>query len=272
MAVFVRAAGYHHIPGSETTLVRFVFGLATVLAMHFLGLTRIVIRRPGWLVARGITGALAILFYFLSLSAAVGSGATTLTNSVLLGNSYFVFAPLFGALLIRERLRRISLVPVLAALVGIYLVVNPTFGGIRTGDLYGLGSGIMAGLAIVTVRELRRTEPATVVFFSLCSFGIIIAGVTLAVQRPVALDGVGWAILAGMAATSTAAQLILTHAFRYVRAGEGSLIAMTTVIYSSLAGILLFHEPFTARFAAGAALVMASAGYLAVTCEAAQEA
>jgi len=267
MAVFVRMAGYRNIPGAETTLVRFLLGLVTVISMHLFGFTRLVIRRPGWLAARGITGGLAILFYFLSLSAAHGRGATTLTNSVLLGNSYFVFVPLFGPI-IGERLRASTLAAVLVAFAGMYLVVSPSFGGIRLGDVYGLASGFTAGLAIITVRELRRTELAPVVFFSLCAFGTIIAAGTLAAEGAAIPDALGWWILAGMAVTATAGQLIMTHAFRYIPAGEGSLIAMTAVVYSSLVGILVFREPFTVKVAAGAVLVLASAGYLGLTYEA----
>lgn len=264
MVVFVRMASDRGIPGGETTLIRFIAGLIAVIGMHLFGFTRLVVRRHGWLAARGISGGLAILFYFLSLSATKGPGQTPLTNSVLLSNSYFVFVPLFGALIIREKLRSVTVVAVLIAFAGIYLVINPSLGGVRIGDVYGVISGITAGLAIVTMRELRKTEPAPVIFLSLCFFGAIISGGVVAIQRPVSPDAATWLILAGMAVTATAAQLLMTHAFRYIRAGEGSLIAMTTIIYSSAAGIIVFHEPFTARFAVGALLVFGSAGYLAM--------
>lgn len=265
MAVFVRLGSYRGIPGSETTLVRFGFGALTVVGMHCLGFTRISFGRPLMFALRGITGGLAILLYFLSISSTKGSGATTLTNAVLLSNSYFVFTPLFGALFLRERLRRITPLVVCAALLGIYLVVRPHFGGVRLGDLYGIGSAMMAALAIVTVRELRKTEGAMSIFLGLCLVGIIISVAMMVVQKPVRCDAAGWAILAGMAVTGTIAQILLTYAYKYVPAGEGSLFSMTTVIYSSMAGILLFHEPLTLTFVAGAVLVFSGAAYLALT-------
>ncbi|MBI2841957.1 MAG: DMT family transporter [Armatimonadetes bacterium] len=265
MAVVVRLAGYHGIPGSQSTLVRFAFGILTVAGMHLLGFTRLTVRRPKWLVARGITGGLAILFYFLSLSYTEGPGATTLTNSVLLSNSYFVFTPLFGALLIQERVRPTTIVAVFVALVGMYLVINPKFGGIRTGDVLGLTSGIMAGLAIVTVRELRKTESAPVVFLALCAIGLVMSSAIVVVEGAALPDWQGWIMLLTIAAISTGAQLILTHAFKFVPAGEGSLIAMTTIVYASLASIFLFHEPITLLLLIGAVLVFASAGYIALT-------
>jgi drug/metabolite transporter (DMT)-like permease len=54
-----------------------------------------------------------------------------------------------------------------------------------------------------------------------------------------------------------------TYSFRFVPAGEGSLLAMTAVVYSSFVGVFLFDEPFTHTILIGAALVFASAGYLA---------
>jgi drug/metabolite transporter (DMT)-like permease len=198
MAVFVRMAGYHHIPGSETTLVRFGFGIIAVLAMHHTGVTRLVIRRPALLAVRGLTGGLSILCYFISLAAATGPGKTTLTNSVLLGNSFFIFTPVFGAIFIREKLRPAVIAAVVVAFAGIYLVVSPKFGGVSAGDVYGLLSAVFAGLALVVVRELRRTESATVIFLALCVIGTVLAAIALPFRASCGRtrrDGRCWALL-----------------------------------------------------------------------------
>lgn len=264
MAVSVRIASNYGIPGGETTLMRFTFGLVTIVILHTTRITRLRFHRFPLLAARGITGGIAILLYFLSLSASKGSEGVPLTNSVLLGNSYFIFTPLLGALLIRERLRIDTIFMVIVSLAGMYLVVQPDFSDLKLGNLYGLFSSIFAAVAIIVVRELRRTEPSIAVFFSLCAVGVIISVVVIAVQGFVVPDRLGWLILLVIGITSTSGQLLMTYAFRFTRAGEGSLISMTTVIYASAAGILWFGDPFNPLILIGAVLVLGSAAYISL--------
>ncbi len=264
MAVMVRMAGLRGVPGSETTLIRFLFGMATVGVLHSGGVIRVRLHRKWLLAARGILGGIAILLYFLSLAAAQGEGRTTLTNAVFLGNSYFIYAPLFGALLIGERLRRGTVLSVIAALFGLYLVARPELRGITAGDIYGFFAGIVSAVAIVTVRELRRTESAFGIFLSLCMFGALAGLVTMLAQNPVWPDAVGWLILVIMGVTSTLGQLTMTYALRFTGAGESGVIQMTTVVYSSIAGILWFGDPFGLRILLGGIIVLAAGAYISL--------
>lgn len=262
MAVSVRIAGVRGISGSETTLVRFIFGLAVMAVLHKSGVAPISLRRRWLLASRGFFGGIAILLYFLSLASAKGEGATSLTNSVFLGNSYFVYAPLFGALLIRERLRPSTALMVVIALFGLYLVAQPNLHDLRTGDIYGFFGGIVSGLALVMIRELRTTESAASIFFSLCVFGAAAGLVTMFAQKPVWPDAVSWWLLVIMGISSTFGQLVMTYAMRWCRAGETGIIQMTTVVYSSTAGILMFGDPFSLRILLGAILVLAAGAYI----------
>ena len=264
MAVAVRIGGSHGIPGSETTLIRFLFGLATVGILHSSGAAKVVIRRIPLLAARGIFGGIAILLYFLSLSAAKGPGATSLTNGVFLGNSYFIYVPLIGALLIGERLCMSTAIAVISALGGLFLVAHPNLAHMRAGDTYGFLAGITSALAIVIIRELRKTEPAVAIFLSLCAFGSLVALFGMALEKPIWPNAMGWAILVLMGITSTIGQLLMTYALKFTPAGEAGIIQMTTVIYSSLAGVLWFGDPFNARIAIGALIVLASAAYISL--------
>lgn len=264
MAVAVRIGGSHGIPGSETTLIRFLFGMVTVGILHSTGAAKVVFRRIPLLAARGIFGGIAILLYFMSLSAAKGPGATSLTNGVFLGNSYFIYVPLFGALLIGERLCMSTAVAVISALAGLFLVANPNLAHIRAGDAYGFSAGIVSALAIVIIRELRKTEPAVAIFLSLCVFGSLVALIGMAIEKAVWPGSMGWAILIVMGISSTIGQLLMTHALKYTPAGEAGIIQMTTVIYSSIAGVLWFGDPFSARILAGALIVLAAAAYISI--------
>lgn len=264
MAVMVRVSGIRGIPGSESTVIRFLFGLATVAVLHKSGVAPVRVHQRWLWVSRGVLGGVAILFYFLSLSAAKGKGATPLTNSVFLGNSYFVFAPIFARIFIRERLCRGVIAAIMTALLGLYFVAQPEIRGVTMGDFYGFLAGLLGGLALVTVRELRRTESAVTIFSSLSVFGALAGLVGMLAEKAVLPDLIGWALLIGMGISSTAAQLLLTYSLRYTRVGPAGLIQMTTVVYSSLAGILWFGDPFNARILVGAILVLGSGAYMSL--------
>jgi drug/metabolite transporter (DMT)-like permease len=264
MAVAVRISGREGIPGSETAVVRFVFGLVTVLALGLTGKASLKLNRIPLLVARGVIGGAAILFYFLSLAAAKGPDAIPLTNSAFLGNSYFVYAPLFGALLIRERMCIGTVLMVIVALVGLYFIADPDFGNLRAGNVYGFLSGLLGGLALVTVRELRRTESAASIFLSLCVFGALAGLVAMLAEKPVWPDSFGWALLIGIGVTSTIGQLLMTYAMRFTRAAEAGVIQMSAVIYASAAGVIWFDDPLNVRVIVGALLVIASATYISL--------
>lgn len=86
----------------------------------------------------------------------------------------------------------------------------------------------------------------------------------MALEKPIWPNAMGWAILVLMGITSTIGQLLMTYALKFTPAGEAGIIQMTTVIYSSLAGVLWFGDPFNARIAIGALIVLASAAYISL--------
>lgn len=264
MAFAVRLAGDRGLPGSEATLVRFVFGLVAIFVyVHFSG-HRLYFHKTPLLVTRGVVGGLSILLYFSSLSTTTGYNAVPLTNSVFLGNSYFIYTPILGAILLRERMCISTVAMIVVALVGLYLVAMPDFADLRLGDVYAFVGGIFAGVALVAVRDLRRTESALSIFFFLCFVGGIAAVIWLLFEKPVVPNATGLLLLLVIAISSTLAQLTFTYGMRYSLAGEGSIIQMSSVIYSSLAGILLLGDPINLRIALGAILVIGSAMYISL--------
>jgi drug/metabolite transporter (DMT)-like permease len=50
----------------------------------------------------------------------------------------------------------------------------------------------------------------------------------------------------------------MNHGFKYCKAAEGSLLLMSEVVFTGIAGILLFRDPVTVRIATGALLIVVS--------------
>ncbi len=256
MAICVKFAA-RRIPSGELVMFRFLFGLLMVHVMQRAGLARVRHNRPALLLARGFVGALAIVLYFASIQ------HTTLVKASLLSNSYPVYAALFGAMLLRERLQAATVAAFLVSAAGVWLVVDPDFSSVAKGDLYGVLSGAVAGLAIVIIRELRRTESAFTVFWYLCVFGTAMGAVSC-LWSFVWPDAREWGWILGAGAASTGGQLLITYGLRYTPAAEGSLISMSTVGYSGLFGWMFLGERLSAAGLAGAVLLLGGAGFTAI--------
>jgi drug/metabolite transporter (DMT)-like permease len=54
-------------------------------------------------------------------------------------------------------------------------------------------------------------------------------------------------------------QVLMNHGLRFCKASEGSLILMSEVVFTGIAGFLIFKDPMTWNFLAGAFLIIGSA-------------
>jgi drug/metabolite transporter (DMT)-like permease len=132
--------------------------------------------------------------------------------------------------------------PSALGLAGVGLLLRPTLHADQlVGGLIGLGSGVLAGMAYFSVRELgSRGEPETrtVFYFSLVSS--VCGSVWLLISDIHPVDLHSGALLLGVATFATAAQLAMTRAYAGA-AGPlmAAALAYSTVIFASLFGMLI---------------------------------
>jgi len=255
MSVFVKRSTEGGATPAEVTFVRFLSGLVTVGVLWITGRAQIKATRPLLLAGRGFFGAIAILFFFYSIA------HTSLSKANLLSYMWVIYAPLLAALLIRERLSADLAVLLLLSFGGIWLITNPTLEGFGFGEFAGLMAAIFSAIAVVIIRELRRDHSAATIFLSLCSFGTLI-GLGSMLLGPEKSTGHPVLPLLGVGITSTAAQLMMTYAYRWCTAAEGSILAMLTPAFGVAFGWMIFGDPITWRMLLGGALILGSGIYL----------
>jgi len=217
------------LSGGEVALFRFAFMLLPALAP---GVARkaLTYQRLDLLFYRGVFGGVAVLLYFLAI-AHVPVGIATLLNY-----SSPVFSVSFAALFLGEPADARLLLPSAAALAGLALAAG-WGGGARFGgwELAGLASSILSGAAVAAIRAARRTEGSWAVYGSFTLFGLLAAlpfGLA-GFQRPTPRE---WLLLAAVGATSVAAQLLMTYAYRWVTNLQAGVLAQLTVVISLLLG------------------------------------
>ncbi len=242
------------LPGAEIACFRYLCGILAMLAVaRMRGVDLLGIDRRG-LFWRGIYGGLSSTLFFLGIQ------YTSLTNATVLNYTYVVWAPVLAVSMLGEPLGRRGMGAVLTALCGVTLVTRPEFGHIRSGDVIALISGVMAGMAVVQIRRLRRAETSFAIFFYFNLLGVPIAlAALLPGHAPLIIPCLSQLpLLLVMGATSVGAQLLMTYGYRALSAAQGSLLALTTTVYAALFGLFLFHEPLQSTTLVGAILILAS--------------
>jgi drug/metabolite transporter (DMT)-like permease len=250
MAVVAKLAS-GRLPGPEIAFVRFVVGIvawavaATRVPMHA--------RNKLGLLLRGAYGGAAVLLYFLAI-AHLPVGIATLLNYTAP-----VFTAIYAAAFLGEAVTRATLGALALTTVGVVLVIAGTAPpgtlGLGPWQLVGVGSAMLSGAAVATIRQVRRTDGSWEIFAAFCLAGAVITGPP-ALAHWVRPRLVEWAALAAVGLLSLVAQLLMTHALRYVPAAAGGVIAQLTPVASLALGWVLFGEHIAGLALAGAALTL----------------
>ncbi|TXT22610.1 MAG: hypothetical protein FD134_2446 [Gallionellaceae bacterium] len=125
--------------------------------------------------------------------------------------------------------------------------------------LLGLVSGMLAGVAMLNVRQLGlHGEPdwRVVFYFSLVSSLASGAAMLFDTVHPVSASSL--LILIGLGGSATLAQLAMTRAYRTGKTLVVGSLSFSTVLFSGLFGAIFWGEALTLAGWAGMALIVAS--------------
>lgn len=257
MATIIRSAP--HIDAYRMSFFRFAVGLAVLGSLVLGGRIELSGRRPLLLFARGAFGAVAVLLFYLSINWIGVAKGTALSYT------YPVFAAVFGAWFLRERVSLPRAALILAACVGIGLITSDggSFGVFSRHDLLALVGAACAGVAIVVVRKLREDHSPFVIYLSQCGVGFWVM-LLPANLKPSDIGISGGLVLLAIGLTATGGQLMMTYAYRHLTVVGGSLLAMLTPVLTTLIGLVFFREAVGLRGGLGIALVIACCMALSV--------
>lgn len=247
MGVCVKLAAQTH---SAVEIVFYRSFISLVLMYGLVRLRGVPLKTPHlrWQISRGLVGFLALFSYFYAIT------LLPLATAVTLNYTSAIFLAIYLALA-GWRLTSGIMTALAIGLIGVTLLLKPTFHAEQlAGGMVGLGSGVLAGMAYFSVRELgARGEPETrtVFYFSLVSS--VGAGIWLLASDLHPVDWHSGSLLVGVAAFATAAQLAMTRAYSRGKTMLAAALAYSTVIFSSLFGMLFWGEvlPSSAWLAIG---------------------
>ena len=256
MSALVKEASLLGIPLLQIIFIRAVISVILSLAdirrvrAHPLG------HRRWLLLARGVTGFIALTSVFFAIIHLPIAAAT------MLHYMHPVFTALLAFIFLMERPTPATLICIALSLTGLGFMVAPLWLSDGSTNLAfwpvmaGLGGALGSGIAYTLVRKLVATEHPSVIvlYFPLvCIPGTLLLGATDFIWP----DAMGWSVLVGVGCFTQLGQLTLTKAMQRDSASRATSLSYIQIVFAALLGWLFFAEvPAVATLWGGALILL----------------
>ena len=202
--------------------------------------------RPFLLFARGFVGFSALLMYFYNIA------HIPLAEAITFSKLSPIFTALFSFILLKESLPKIGWTGVFIGFFGVLFITGFDVSNLDKTDWLGILSGVGAGLAYTSIRELRKYYDNRMIVLSFMSVGTIGPLILLAIGEfytDPSLDwilgkfvmptGFAWVLILGLGLSATFMQIYLTKAYSLAKGGIVGTIGYTNIIFSIIIGMML---------------------------------
>jgi drug/metabolite transporter (DMT)-like permease len=238
------------INNEMVVFLRSAFGLMFLLpGLLQLGPAGMRTTRIGGHLARSLAGLAAMYCFFYAIA------HMHLAEAVLLNFSSPVFTAILAAVWLKEPLSRKTVAAVAIGLLGITCILKPTPVHFSPVSIVGLGSAVLAAVAMVNIRALASTDPTwrIVLYFSIISTVVSALALPWHWQTPtpralLAMAGAGLAASLG--------QLLMTYSYTTATAARVGTLNYSTVVFAALLGWLFWDEQPDALAVLGALLII----------------
>ena len=224
------------ISTSMFTLARFGFGFIVVCIVISLGCHKIRVVRKRFLVGRALLNTLAVFCFFK------GVAQTSVAQANILNMTFPLFIALFSWFFFKSQRDFGTVVIVLVAFAGVFMILMPADTHFSLGALWGLASGITAAFAIIILNLARQDhDTLTILFFMFGLGGLVVFCLffhEMQIPNTQELVSLFWC-----SAFAIAGQFLLTQGFKYVTAIEGGIIASTRIFLAAILGPFLVMDP-----------------------------
>lgn len=202
--------------------------------------------RPFLLFMRGFIGFSALLMYFYNIA------NIPLAEAITFNKMSPIFTALFSFLLLKESMTRLGWSGVFIGFFGVLFITGFDVTNLEKTDWLGILSGVGAGLAYTSIRELRNYYDSRMIVLSFMGVGtagpLILLGIgefythpslDWAVAQFVMPTGFAWFLILGLGLSATFMQIYLTRAYSLAKGGIVGTISYTNIVFSIFIGMLL---------------------------------
>jgi drug/metabolite transporter (DMT)-like permease len=177
-----------------------------------------------------------------------------LSEAFLLSSTSPLFIPLIAYIWMREQVTYSARGAIIAGFIGIVLILKPGFGIFRPAMLVALAAGVLAALAMVTIRRMSFSEPAIRIVFYFTILSTVISTGPLFWSWRSPLPEIWWLlIIIGLLAA--VGQFFLTKGYSMAPAAQVSPLSYGNVVFATINGWIYWGETMDLLTWAGAFLI-----------------
>ena len=249
------------LPPTDFLAVRFTIAAAAMVAVFWRQL--LAVRRRELRIGVG----LGILYATAQILQTVGLAHTEASRSGFITGTYVVLTPIFGAILLRDRIPRSTWLAVLMATAGLATLSLNGFGpGLGSSAGFGFGEGVTLLAAAVYALHIiglgRYSSPASAAGLSTVQM-ITIAVVSLIAATPGGIElpsgRGGWTSVLYMALIGGAVAIwAQTWAQSHLTATRAAIVMTLEPVFAAAFAVALGGESMTLRMMLGGAMVLAA--------------
>jgi drug/metabolite transporter (DMT)-like permease len=197
---------------------------------------------------RGLAGLAAMYCFFYAIA------HLSLAEATLLNYSTPLFVPFIAVTWLGEKISRRLWFAIGTGFVGILLILKPGMEIFTPASLIGLASGVLAALAMVSIRRLTHSEPTLRIVFYFSAVSTAVSAVPLLWRWQTPAPGL-WVSLVLLGALASMAQWLMTRAYSHAPAAQVGPFTYSTVVFAAIVGWIFWGEVPDALSFAGAVLV-----------------
>lgn len=230
------SAAHVTIESAYFVFARFLLGFIVVCVSMVVQQQKLQPNRFHYLVGRAVANTVAVYCFYKAVE--LGSVA----DANILNMTYPLFVAVFSWFFLRGQCDIFSMVIVIVAFAGVWLVLAPGEIRFSLANLWGLGSGITAAVAVIYLNISRRYHDSQTILFFMFGLGMVMILVFFhtSIFMPNVLELV---YLLSCSAAGVLGQYLFTYGFLYVTAVEGSIISSSRILLAALLGPLLVADP-----------------------------
>ncbi|MCB1343485.1 MAG: DMT family transporter [Pseudooceanicola sp.] len=244
------------IPAPESAFLRYLLGLVFLVPL-LRQMLAVRIDRTLWaqFVGRGVMHAFGVMLWFYAMT------QISLADVTAINYLAPVYVTIGAAIFLGERLAIRRILAVVAALVGALVILRPGLREIEAGHwAMMLAAVVFGGSYILAKVVVDKANPALVVGMLSLWVTVSLAPFAIAVWVTPTLHEL--AILFAVAFFATVGHYAMTLAFAAAPVTVTQPVTFLQLVWATLLGVLVFHEPLDPWVLAGGGLILASVTFI----------
>ena len=202
--------------------------------------------KPWLLLFRGMMGFTALLFFFYMIS------KIPLGEAMTFSKTSTIFTAIFAYIFVKEKLGLKGWIGVFIGFIGILFITKFDGSALSKTDYLGILTGVGAGLAYTSIRELRKYYDGRAIVLSFMSIGTVGPIILMVIGHfyqnesldflfssfvlPTSKDII---FIIGLGLFATFAQIYMTKAYSCAKAGIIGTISYSNIAFSIILGMFL---------------------------------